>query len=100
MSNLRLADYTEPLKGKTIARCNWHNEPDEDYPLLLVVLEGLLLLESFFIVDGITLLPSKNSQQNHVVVALGVLFPRTIPDLHLLQRPKWRFNPTLRLSHE
>jgi hypothetical protein len=36
MSNLRLADYTEPLKGKTIERCNWHNEPDEDYRCLSI----------------------------------------------------------------
>lgn len=37
MSKLRLADYTKPLKGKTIERCNWHNEPDEDYRCLSIV---------------------------------------------------------------
>lgn len=36
MSKLRLADYTKPLKGKTIERCNWHNEPDEDYRCLSI----------------------------------------------------------------
>jgi hypothetical protein len=36
MSNLRLADYTKLLKGKTIERCNWHNEPDEDYRCLSI----------------------------------------------------------------
>jgi hypothetical protein len=36
MSNLRIADYTEPLKGKTIDRCNWHNEPEEDYRCLSI----------------------------------------------------------------
>lgn len=36
MSTLRLADYTKPLKGKTIGRCNWHNEPDEDYRCLSI----------------------------------------------------------------
>lgn len=37
MSNLRLADYSKPLKGKTIERCNWHNEPDEDYRCLSIL---------------------------------------------------------------
>jgi hypothetical protein len=36
MSKLRLGDYTKPLKGKTIVRCNWHNEPDEDYRCLSI----------------------------------------------------------------
>ena len=36
MSNLRLADYTELLKGKTIERCNWHNDADEDYRCLSI----------------------------------------------------------------
>jgi hypothetical protein len=36
MSKLRIADYTKPLKGKTIERCNWHNEPDEDYRCLTI----------------------------------------------------------------
>ncbi|MGC2100551.1 MAG: hypothetical protein WA651_09145 [Candidatus Sulfotelmatobacter sp.] len=36
MSNLRRADYSQHLKGKTIARCNWHNEPDEDYRCLSI----------------------------------------------------------------
>jgi hypothetical protein len=36
MSKLRLADYTNPLKGKTIERCNWHNEPDVDYRCLSI----------------------------------------------------------------
>jgi hypothetical protein len=36
MSTLRRADYTQPLKGKTISRCNWHNEPDEDYRCLSI----------------------------------------------------------------
>lgn len=36
VSNLRRADYSQHLKGKTIARCNWHNEPDEDYRCLSI----------------------------------------------------------------
>jgi len=36
VSNLRRADYTEHLKGKTISRCNWHNEADEDYRCLSI----------------------------------------------------------------
>lgn len=36
MSKLRQADYTQHLKGKTISRCNWHNEPDEDYRCLSI----------------------------------------------------------------
>lgn len=36
MSKLRRADYTEHLAGKTISRCNWHNEPDEDYRCLSI----------------------------------------------------------------
>jgi hypothetical protein len=36
VSKLRQADYTQHLKGKTISRCNWHNEPDEDYRCLSV----------------------------------------------------------------
>jgi hypothetical protein len=36
MSKLRVADYTKPLKGKTIERCNWHNEADEDYRCLSI----------------------------------------------------------------
>ena len=36
MSKLRRADYSQHLKGKTIARCNWHNEPDEDYRCLSI----------------------------------------------------------------
>lgn len=36
VSNLRLVDYTQHLKGKTIARCNWQNEPDEDYRCLSI----------------------------------------------------------------
>lgn len=31
-----MADYTAPLKGKTIVRVNWHNEPDEDYRCLSI----------------------------------------------------------------
>jgi hypothetical protein len=31
MNKLRLADSSKLLKGKTIERCNWHNEPEEDY---------------------------------------------------------------------
>lgn len=37
MSKLRRADYTHKLKGKTIARCNWHNEPDEDHRCLSIL---------------------------------------------------------------
>lgn len=36
VSNLRRADYTQHLKDKTISRCNWHNEPDEDYRCLSI----------------------------------------------------------------
>lgn len=36
MSKLRRANYTQYLKGKTISRCNWHNEPDEDYRCLSI----------------------------------------------------------------
>jgi hypothetical protein len=36
MSNLRVADYSKSLKGKTIERCNWHNEPEEDYRCLSI----------------------------------------------------------------
>jgi len=31
MSRLRRADYTQHLKGKTIERCHWNNEQDENY---------------------------------------------------------------------
>lgn len=34
MRKLCLADYSKDLKGKTIERCNWHNEPEEDYRCL------------------------------------------------------------------
>lgn len=36
MSKLRRADYSQHLKGKTVSRCNWHNEPDEDYRCLSI----------------------------------------------------------------
>ncbi|MFZ1010965.1 MAG: hypothetical protein WAN65_29260 [Candidatus Sulfotelmatobacter sp.] len=36
MSNLRRADYTQHLAGKTVLRVTWHNEPDEDYRCLSI----------------------------------------------------------------
>jgi hypothetical protein len=36
VSKLRRADYTKHLKGKTISRCNWHNESDENYRCLSI----------------------------------------------------------------
>lgn len=30
MSRLRFADYSEHLRGKTIDRCEWYNEIDEN----------------------------------------------------------------------
>jgi hypothetical protein len=36
MSNLRRADYTQRLAGKTVLRVAWHNEPDEDYRCLSI----------------------------------------------------------------
>lgn len=36
MSNLRRADYTQRLAGKTVVRVTWHNEPDEEYRCLSI----------------------------------------------------------------
>lgn len=37
MSKLRRADYTAPLKGKTIERVHWNNEQDENFLCLSIV---------------------------------------------------------------
>jgi hypothetical protein len=37
VSKLRRADYTAPLKGKTIERVHWNNEQDENYMCLSIV---------------------------------------------------------------
>ena len=36
VTNLRRADYTQHLMGKTVLRVAWHNEPDEDYRCLSI----------------------------------------------------------------
>jgi hypothetical protein len=36
VSNLRRADYTQHLAGKTVLRVTWHNESDEDYRCLSI----------------------------------------------------------------
>ena len=54
MSELRLADYSKPLKGKTIERCNWHDEPEEDYRCLSIFFTGETMVSFRFytFVDG------------------------------------------------
>jgi len=37
VSKLRRADYTQHLKGKTIERCHWNNEQEENYFCLSIV---------------------------------------------------------------
>ncbi len=36
MSRLRRADYSDALKGKTIARCEWTNDETEHYHCLCI----------------------------------------------------------------
>jgi len=36
VSNLRRADYTQYLRGKTITRCEWTNDPTEHYYCLCI----------------------------------------------------------------